>query len=131
MEHTVSLSSIKSSNRLDAEFFSPRFLKIHNNSKNKNYTRLNDLCEFIRSGPAGSVLTASAYVSSGIKMHKPSNLNNWTCENGSIVYVSAKYCREKQLLLCHPGDILIARVGDIKFGIIQNNNSTIVQILSS
>lgn len=125
MEDIVNFLSIKASNRLDAEFFSPRFLKIHEQLKNKNYIRLHDLCEFIHTGPAGSVLTSSAYVSSGIKMYRPSNLNNWTCENSTIAYVRPEYCREKNLLLCHPGDILVARVGDIKLGIIQNNNSTI------
>ncbi len=131
MEHTVSLSTIKTANRLDAEFFNPKFLKLHNKLKNKNHTKLQNLCEFIRSGPPGSALPSSAYTSSGIKIYKPSNLNNWTCENGAISHTSAEYCKEKKLLLCLPGDILIARVGDIKFGIIQENNSTISPNLMS
>jgi restriction endonuclease S subunit len=125
MGDIVDFLSIRASNRLDAEFFSPSFLKIYNKLKNKNHTRLHDLCEFIRSGPAGSVLRSSLYVFSGIKMYRPSNLNNWTCENGSIVYVSREYCRERKLLVCHYGDVLAARVGDIKLGIVQNDNSTI------
>lgn len=125
MTHLVNFSNLRVGNRFDAEFFSLKFLKAHNKLKNKNSTRLHDLCEFIRVGPSGEVLPASAYVSSGVKMYKPSNLNSWTCENGTITYVSADYCREKKLLLCRAGDVLLARVGDIKFGIVQNNNSTI------
>lgn len=125
MESIVNFLSIKASNRLDAEFFGTRFLEVQNRVENNDYFRLNDLCEFIRTGPAGSVLTSSKYVPSGIEVYRPSNLNNWTCENGSIVHVSEEYCREKRLLVCNYGDVLVARVGDIKLGIVQNDNSTI------
>lgn len=125
MESIVSFLSIKESNRLDAEFFSPRFLGVQSRVESNGYTRLNDLCEFIRTGPAGSVLISSDYVDTGIKVYRPTNLNNWTCENGKVVYVSEKYCRERGLLVCRPGDVLVARVGDVKLGVVQDDNSTI------
>jgi restriction endonuclease S subunit len=53
------------------------------------------------------------------KICRPSNLNGWTCDNGSFVYVYKNFCEEKNIKLFKKGDILISRIGDVKTGIIE------------
>lgn len=120
MDNLVNFISIFSSNRLDAEFFQPKYLKITKNIYGNKYKPLHELCEFIQTGPSGSLLPSSGYVSYGIKIIRPSNLNNWTVNNGSFVYTSKTYIQKNNLKLYKAGDILISRIGDIKFGIIQH-----------
>ncbi len=119
LDSFVNHSDIIAANRLDAEYFQPKFLDLREKLKSGKYRKLHELCEFIRTGPAGSVLPASKYTSSGIKVYRPSNLNGWTCDNSNIVYVSEEYCSKQNLKLYSNGDILVTRIGDIKFAIIQ------------
>ncbi len=124
----VSHSDVKKANRLDAEYFQPKFLKLRKNLDKKKYKQLHELCEFVRVGPAGSSLLASGYVASGIKVYRPVDLNGWTCEGTFAVAISDEYCMEKRLKLYRSGDILITRIGDIKFGIIQESTNSPVTI---
>lgn len=117
----VSHSDIKKANRLDAEYFQPKFLKLQKNLEKRKYKQLHELCEFVRSGPAGSSLLASKYVSSGIKVYRPVDLNGWNCDDTDTVFISEEYCREQHLQLYRSGDLLITRIGDVKFGIIEES----------
>jgi restriction endonuclease S subunit len=125
---TVKKSDIRIANRLDAEYFDPKFFRLQKKLKKKSYKKLHELCEFIRTGPAGSALPASSYVPSGIKVYRPSNINGWNCDNASIIRISKKYCQEKNIQLYSTGDVVVTRIGDIKFGIIEENNNTQVAI---
>lgn len=124
----INHSDIRGVSRLDAEYFQPKFLKLQKNLDKKKYKQLHELCEFICTGPAGSALLASKYVTSGIKVYRPVDLNGWTCENTNAVAVSEEYCREKHLRLYRSGDILITRIGDIKLGIVNEKNDSLVTI---
>ncbi len=124
----VNYSDIRTANRLDAEYFQPKFLKLQKNLEKRKYNRLHELCEFIRVGPSGSSLLASKYVASGIKVYRPVDLNGWNCDNSSAVTISEEYCRKKHLRLYRSGDILITRIGDIKFGIIEDSDNFPVTI---
>jgi len=115
----INYSEISSLNRLDAEYFHPRFLRFQKKLKGGIYKKLSDLCEFIQSGPAGSTLPASSYIRDGISVLRPSNLNGWSCDNGSDVFVRSEYCEEKGIELYGKRDLLITRVGDLKFGIVE------------
>jgi restriction endonuclease S subunit len=124
----INYSDIRAANRLDAEYFQPKFLKLQKNLDKKKYKQLHELCEFIHGGPAGSSLIASRYVASGIKVYRPVDLNGWSCDDTDAVAISEEYCREKHLQLYRDGDILITRIGDIKFGIIQESGNSSVTI---
>ena len=124
----IDRSDISKASRLDAEYFQQKFLKLQKNLDKKKYKRLHELCEFVRVGPAGSALSASKYITSGITVFRPVDLNGWSCDNIKAVVISEEYCREKHLQLYRSGDILITRIGDIKFGIIQENNNSPVTI---
>lgn len=124
----LNYSDIRSASRLDAEYFQPKFIKLQKKLDKKKYKQLHKLCEFVRGGPAGSSLLASRYVTSGIKVYRPVDLNGWNCDGTNAVAISEKYCREKHLQLYHSGDILITRIGDIKFGIVQESEDSPVTI---
>lgn len=118
----INFSRIRDANRLDSEYFQFKFLKLQTKLEKRKYKKLHELCEFIQTGPAGSALQASSYVESGIKIYRPSNLNGWTCNNNKIVYIDKKNC----LKLYRSGDILVTRIGDVKFGIIEGVDSAVI-----
>lgn len=118
----VNYSNIINSSRLDAEYFQRKFLKLQKKFEKEKYSKLNELCEFICAGPAGSALLSSRYTAAGIKVYRPSNLNGWNCDNSGFVYISKKYCKEHRLPLYKKGDLLITRIGDIKFGAIEGDS---------
>lgn len=122
MVSLINFSDINSSNRLDAEYY-----QHHLNRKQnlKKYLKLIEVCEFIHTGPSGSMLSASNYVERGMKVIRPSNLDGWNCDRGDFVYIPDDYCRKKKVKLYRKGDILISRVGDVKFGIVENEECAI------
>lgn len=120
----INLSEIQSANRLDAEYFSVKHLRLHQKMKKVVYKPLRELCEFIQTGPSGSVLPSSGYTTSGIKVIRPSNLNGWSCDKGNFVYIPKSQNMNKNIKQYNAGDILITRIGDLKFGIIEEANNT-------
>lgn len=121
LDSIINYSVIYDENRIDAEYFQSKFTEINNKSEKQKYIKLHELCEFIQTGPSGAMMYSSNYTSNGIKVIRPSNLNGWTCDNGNFVYVTEDYCLTKKIKLYKQGDILISRVGDLKFGIIEDN----------
>lgn len=121
-------SDILSANRLDAEYFQPKFLEPFKKIQEGKYKKLHELCEFVRVGPAGSALPASVYTSSGIKIIRPSNLNGWNCNDEDPVFISGEYGKKNNLNIYQNGDILIGRIGDIKFGIVSEKGNAPVTI---
>lgn len=119
MQNRINFSMLNSSGRMDAEFFDNLYIK------DFKFVKLGDLCEFIETGPAGSVMSAGSYVSSGIKITRPSNLDGWTCENGQYVYADRKNIVKNKIKLYRKGDILIGRIGDFKCGIITGEKRAI------
>lgn len=127
----INHSEVHNANRLDSEYFQPKFLELQKKLIKGKFRPLRELCEFIRTGPAGSALPSSVYIASGIKVYRPSNLNGWTCDNANIITVSEDYCQQHNLHLYLAGDILITRIGDIKFGIIEEEKNRAVTISSN
>lgn len=117
----INYSDIQNASRLDAEFFQSKFLKLQKKLDKGKYNKLGEVCDFINTGPSGSNLLASAYAPSGIKILRPSNLNGWNCDNGNFVFISEENLQKNNLKIYKNKDILIARIGDIKFGIIEGN----------
>ncbi|MBU3978888.1 restriction endonuclease subunit S [Patescibacteria group bacterium] len=115
----VNHSVIQNTNRLDAEFFQPKFLKLQKKLRKGKYKKLGEVCVFINTGPAGSNLLASLYTTNGIKVLRPSNLDGWNCGDGNSVFISKENCKKNNLQIYENEDLLIARVGDVKFGIIE------------
>lgn len=119
MFNLVDFSYIKTSGRMDAEFY-------RNDGNTKiNFVRLKDICEFIETGPAGSVLGANSYKRAGIKVIRPSNLDGWNCENGQFVFVDREKITKRKIKIYKKGDILAGRIGDFKCGIIDRGKCVI------
>lgn len=119
---TINYSDIRNTGRLDAEYFQRKFLTLQKKLEKGKFKKLHELCEFIRVGPPGSALLASQYITSGIKVCRPSNLDGWSCDNAEITYISKDYREAQCLRLFKKEDVLISRVGDVKFGIIEDKN---------
>jgi len=115
----INHSDIRDAGRLDAEFFQPKFLKLQKKIGRGKYKKLGEVCVFINTGPAGSNLLASLYTTNGIKVLRPSNLDGWNCGDGNSVFISKENCKKNNLQIYENEDLLIARVGDVKFGIIE------------
>ena len=120
----INYARINIENRLDAEYFLPEFSDFGKNIKRTRLNKLRELCEFIHSGPSGSMIPSSAYTNGAIKVIRPSNLNGWTCMNGELAGISKNSIAERKIKLYRMGDILISRIGDLKFGIIEASLDT-------
>ncbi len=119
MYSLVDFSYINFSGRMDAEFYR------NNVNKNIIFVKLKDLCEFIETGPSGSVLRADNYISDGVSIVRPSNLDGWKCDNGRFVFADIKNIVKNKIKFYKKEDILIGRIGDFKCGIIDRGKCLI------
>lgn len=111
--------NMKAASRMDAEFYkSYRKTEI-------NFVRLKDLCKFIDSGPAGSVLDALSYKAAGVKVIRPSNIDGWNCENGQFVFIDRAKIAKRKIRIYIKGDLLVGRIGDFKCGIVEREKCVI------
>lgn len=118
LNSSINYKNLLTANRLDPEYFQKNNLAKNRKAKIRKTDKLKNLCEFILTGPPGSVLPASAYAATGIKLYRPSNLDGWSGEKGSFAYITPEYCAKHKIKIFHKNDILITRIGDIKFALI-------------
>jgi restriction endonuclease S subunit len=114
----VSSSKMNSDLRFEAEYFQPKYLDLENRLSVLDCNRIEDISTSIRSGPFGSNLLKINYVNDGIIVLRPFNIKDATVENDNLVHISKEECEKNNLKLYKAGDLVFARVGDIRCGII-------------
>ncbi|WP_375328254.1 N-6 DNA methylase [Microcystis sp. BLCC-F210] len=122
----LTLSEVLSENdvfRIDNDFFQKEFILI--SKKFKNNHRLEEYTQSITCGPFGSTIQDDTYQETGVIVVRPFNLVNFKVENTNLVYISESDIVEKRLKLFHKGALLFSRVGDVRCGVLTQNEVTI------
>jgi type I restriction enzyme M protein len=122
----LTLSEVLSENdvfRIDNDFFQKEFILI--SKKFKNNHRLEEYTQAIICGPFGSTIQDDTYQETGVIVVRPFNLVNFKVENTNLVYISESDIVEKRLKLFHKGALLFSRVGDVRCGVLTQNEVTI------
>ncbi|MBN1866828.1 hypothetical protein JW916_06015 [Candidatus Sumerlaeota bacterium] len=119
----VLLSEIQASERFDADYWQPSFMENEKNLKAMNCIVLGESSQSIRSGPFGSNLLCDTYVPDGVAVIRPFNLKGMTVERENIAYIPESMCKDAGLAFYGEGDIMIARVGDVRAGVIRDTPS--------
>lgn len=115
----VPLSKAENSQRYDAEYWQPIYLELDNIFESIQCYKILDLAEFVRCGPFGSTLLCETYVSDGVIVIRPFNIKGMTIERTNLAYIDKSECKAKGLHLYKEGDIVFARVGNARCGIIR------------
>src|SRR3989442_13569507 len=114
----VKYSHMPSDLRIEAEYFQPKYLELESSLAQLHCDSIENIASTIRSGPFGSNLLKTTYVEDGVLILRPFNIKDATVEDDNLVYIPKEEAKAKGLKLYKPGDLVFARVGDIRCGII-------------
>lgn len=104
--------------RIEAEFYSPEFIKLKDFLNKKNAKQFGDYVDEIRCGPFGSTILCETYDQKGVIVARPFNIKNCTLENNNLAYITEEDCINKELKLYNYKDIFFSRVGDVRCGLV-------------
>ncbi len=118
LDDQVSITVPNMEERLDADYYQPKFLRLEKRLEGLSTQTIDSLSETVRTGPFGSTLPKTTYEDDGVVVLRPFNIKDATTEEINLVFISEKDRRTLGLNLYEPGDVVFARVGDIRCGII-------------
>ena len=121
----VALSAVRDAQRYDAEYWEPAYLENEDRLDSLKCIRLSDAASSVRSGPFGSNLLCENYVPGGVAVIRPFNIKSLTISRDNIAYVPQDVCDASRLKYYAEGDLMIARVGDVRAGILRKCNSKV------
>lgn len=119
----VNIGEVRVADRFDPEYWQPAFLENERHLDRLKCITLGAAACSVRSGPFGSNLLCETYVPNGVAVIRPFNLKGMTIERDNIAYISEKVCSDSNLSVYRQGDIMIARVGDVRAGIAREVSS--------
>jgi type I restriction enzyme, S subunit len=114
-------SEILSTSRMDAEYYRPNFLQIEKLLSKLDAIQLRNHLDFVRCGPFGSTITCNTYLSEGVVVARPFNINEMAFRYEKLAFISDFDVKKKGLYLYHGGDIFFSRVGDVRVGYLAAN----------
>ncbi len=109
----IQKSQLEGAYRLDAEYYQPEYLKLINEIKSfSGGTQTLKESAVVVSGPFGSSLKSSAYVSSGIPFLRISDLQNFFLDKTELIYISKKDNDRLKQSQLSPFDLIMSKVGN-------------------
>lgn len=124
----INSAQLSISNRLDAEYFKPEYISIHEKLMNLNCIKLRYEALLIKCGPFGSTIKNETYCSEGVTVARPFNIHDCEFQHNNLAFISEEDFKRKNLLECENNDIFFSRVGDVKVGILEKNQTEDVTI---
>lgn len=115
-------TKINKYDRLDADFYHPKYLSLESTLLKKKCHKLSSLALGIKCGPFGSTVLCETYIPNGTPIIRPFNLQYMRI-NGDIAYISEEDVAKKGLKKYKNEDIFLSRVGDIKCGLVYVNDN--------
>lgn len=117
---TVNLSEVQARQRFDSDYWQPAYMENQTRLSRLDCVTIGDATTFVRCGPFGSNLLCENYVPDGVLVVRPFNLKNFTVERENLAYVSEEVCKASRLGFYSEGDIMFARVGDVRAGVLRS-----------
>ena len=109
------LSDISEKNRLDAEYFLPKyeiiFKKIKENTKNNNWEikTIGEISEPLRYGTSENL----TYLNKGIPFLRITDIQDFRFEKDLVVFISKEIAKEVSYASVQEGDLIISRSGTL------------------
>lgn len=110
----IAYSVASSTQRFDSDCWKPEYIENEKTLKGMDCTSIGEATQFVRCGPFGSNLLCENYVPNGVLVLRPFNLKQLTVERGNLAYIPEEVCRLQRLGFYEAGDIMFARVGDVR-----------------
>jgi restriction endonuclease S subunit len=107
------LKNITNSFRIDAEYLASNILNEEQLIKSKNGQKLKNLCQRIFSGPFGSSLKSSEYLTSGVPFIRILNMENFFLKKDNLFYISEENNKRLKSPEIIEDDIIISKIGTI------------------
>src|ERR1039458_9078446 len=107
--NSVSLSELRGTFRLDAEFWQPEYLDVEAVLLAQSHDRLGDLVTSVRKGVFN--ILADSYVDDGVPFYRSSNVGKIFPKEGGLVFITPKRHAEESKTALRRGDIMLAKTG--------------------
>jgi hypothetical protein len=114
----VPLSAAQEAQRFDSDYWHPNSLANEARLAKLDCTTIGEESAFVRCGPFGSNLLCENYVPNGVLVLRPFNIKRLTVERENLAYVPEEVCTASRLGYYQEGDIMFARVGDVRAGVL-------------
>ena len=110
----IQKSQFERTHRLDAEYYQPEYLEIISKiqSFNNGFRSLKEIGCQVVSGPFGSSLKSSAYLSEGIPFIRITDLQNYFINKSNLVYISKEDNERLKQSQLFPSDLILSKVGN-------------------
>jgi hypothetical protein len=108
---SVNYNTILADRRNDAEFYKPEYIYSVANVKKLGSIKLRKLQVEVVSGPFGSTLKSSEYISSGIPLIRISDLDTFFINKDELVYISESANQKIKGSELSKGDLVLSKVG--------------------
>lgn len=107
--NSVSLSELRGTFRLDAEFWQPQFVEVEETLLEQPHERLGELVTSIRKGVFN--ILADSYVEEGVPFYRSSNVGKIFPKEGGLAFITPKRHMEESKTGLNRGDIMLAKTG--------------------
>jgi len=107
--NSVSLSELRGTFRLDAEFWQPEYVEVEAALLAQSHDRLGDLVTSVRKGVFN--ILADSYVDDGVPFYRSSNVGKIFPKEGGLVFITPKRHAEESKTALRRGDIMLAKTG--------------------
>ena len=119
----IQLGAAKEIQRFDSDYWQPEFMDNERRLAGLDCVQLGDISRSVRSGPFGSNLLCENYVPTGVAVIRPFNLKEFTVSRENIAYIPEEMCVHAGLAFYREGDVMIARVGDVRAGVVRSKDT--------
>lgn len=110
---TVKLSELEGAERVDAEYYEPRYIQLAEKIKRQHqfFTLRSIRCTVV-SGPFGSSLKSEAYLAEGVPFIRIQNLEDFFIDTKELVYISQEDNERLRSSGLRSGDLVLSKVGN-------------------
>lgn len=123
--NAVSLSELRGTFRLDAEFWQPDYVQTEGTLERQSHEPLGELLTSIRKGVFN--ILAESYVDDGVPFYRSSNVGKIFPKEGGLVFITPKRHAEESKTALKRGDIMLAKTGKVAASVVLRDECNVSQ----
>lgn len=123
--NSVTLSELRGTFRLDAEFWQPEYVEVEAVLLAQSHNRLGNLVTSVRKGIFN--ILADSYVDEGVPFYRSSNVGKIFPKDGGLVYITPKRHAEESKTALQRGDIMLAKTGKVAASVVLRSECNVSQ----